>query len=66
MKNLRLELISYSFREKIEMHPQKYIESLGITYKDCVGVSIADVFMFYDCANIPNELPYFITLIERP
>jgi len=63
MKNLRLDLIIYSFKENIEIHPQQYIKSLGITYKKCEGVPIADVFMFYDCKNIPDTLPYFITLI---
>lgn len=43
------------------MHPQKSMRELGITYSKAVPQSIADQWWFYDCENIPEKLPPFLT-----
>lgn len=45
-------------------HPQKVMEDLGITYKDATPQSIADQWWFWDCENVPAELPKYLTPLE--
>ena len=45
-------------------HPQKMMEALGITYAKAVPQSIADQWMFFDCANLPDPLPPFLSLLK--
>lgn len=65
MANLRLNMIQYSFVDKIKKHPQEFINDLGITYKKCEPMPIGDCWLFFDCENIPNVLPSFIEIIEN-
>jgi len=65
MKNLRLNMIQYSFVDKIKKHPQEFINDLGITYKKCEPMPIGDCWLFFDCENIPNELPSFIEILQK-
>lgn len=41
-------------------HAQKVIEELGITYDYLEGMPVLDSMVFYNCKNIPNELPKYI------
>lgn len=45
-------------------HAQKVFKVLGITYSHCVGQSIGDCFWFFNCKNIPDELPDCITELK--
>ena len=47
-----------------EMHPQKAMGELGITYQHATPQSIADCWWFWNCVNIPDSLPPFLTELE--
>ena len=40
------------------------MDKLGISYKDFATFFIADIVIFADCDNIPNELPSYLSFIE--
>ena len=48
----------------IPKHPQTIIRELGITYKDCECLSIADTWIFYECENVPKELPEYVWIAD--
>ena len=58
--NLRYYLLA-AYQEKIFIHPQKQMKKLGITYNDCEPQMIADQWWFFDCENIPEPLPKYLT-----
>ena len=71
MKNIRFKM-SYVFYEKNvsdedkrlgAMYPQKAMKELGITYKKAIPQSMGDQWWFYDCENVPEKLPPFLTLM---
>jgi len=37
------------------------VKELGITYQHATPQSVADCWQFWNCENIPNELPEYIT-----
>ncbi len=41
-------------------HPQKLMKDLGITYQHATPQSIADQWWFWNCENIPDELPEYL------
>lgn len=41
-------------------HPQKVIKSLGITYQHATPQSMGDQWWFWNCENIPEELPEYL------
>lgn len=41
-------------------HPQKVMKELGITYQISVPQSISDSWEFWNCQNVPDELPKYI------
>jgi hypothetical protein len=45
--------------------PAEIIKALGITYKRAEGISHTDVMHFYDCENIPETLPPYVSAWER-
>ena len=44
----------------VKKHPQQVMKDLGITYKHSTPQSMADQWQFWNCGNIPDELPEFI------
>jgi len=48
------------------MHAQKGMKELGITYQHATAHSIADMWRFYNCSNVPVDLPDFIRILEHP
>lgn len=42
-------------------HAQLVIKDLGITYQHATPQSIADQWWFWNCENIPNVLPEYLT-----
>lgn len=49
--NLRLDLY------QVTEHAQKVMASLGITYQHATPQSILDSWWFWNCENVPDELP---------
>jgi hypothetical protein len=46
-------------------HPQKEISKLGITYQHATPQSMGDMWIFWNCENIPSDLPEYITTFEQ-
>jgi hypothetical protein len=42
-------------------HAQEIMKKLGITYQCSTPQSISDSFWFWNCENIPENLPSYIT-----
>ena len=47
------------------MHALKAMEILGITFEKAEPQSIVDGWKFYNCKNIPENLPNWLTVRER-
>ncbi len=45
-------------------HPQDILERLGITYQHATPQSIVDQWIFWNCENIPDELPPYLEVRE--
>lgn len=46
------------------MHPQKAMKELGITYQHATPQSIGDQWWFWNCENLPEHLPPFLTEMD--
>jgi hypothetical protein len=46
-------------------HPQAILKRLGITYQVAVPQSLLDCWHFWNCENVPDELPACINIRER-
>jgi len=44
-------------------HAQKVMHDLGITYQHSTPQSIGDQFWFWNCENVPEPLPKYITVL---
>ena len=44
------------------MHPEKRMKSLGITYQDATPQSMYDCWQFWNCENVPDDLPPYIKI----
>ncbi len=42
------------------------MRELGITYKDCEPRSLGDDWLFFDCDNVPTQLPPFLSVTDLP
>ena len=55
----------YSNDEEVKrlggMHPQKAMKELGITYTNATPQSMGDQWWFWNCENLPDEIPPFLT-----
>jgi hypothetical protein len=43
------------------MHPQDAMKELGITYQHATPQSMGDQWWFWNCGNIPENLPPFLS-----
>lgn len=63
MTHLRYDL--WSAQEGgVRGHAQHVMRELGITYQYATPQSIADQWWFWNCANIPNPLPPYLTVLN--
>lgn len=63
MKNLRYDLIGAHMSGE-KRHAQEVMQVLGITYQHSTPQSISDTWWFWNCENIPEELPIFIGTLK--
>lgn len=49
----------------VKDHAQKVMSNLGITYDHAVPQSIADCWWFFNCKNVPDPTPSFLSTIKR-
>lgn len=45
-------------------HPQRVLKNLGITYQHSTPQSIGDCWWFWNCENVPNPLPEYLTELK--
>jgi hypothetical protein len=48
----------------VENHPQKVMKELGIKYQHATPQSISDQWWFWNCENIPKELPKYLEVAD--
>lgn len=63
--NIRFCMMTAHYDCGEDGHPQKVMDQLGITYSRAIPQSIADQWWFYDCENVPAELPAFLTEMNK-
>lgn len=61
-KLLILRLMGLPFGEK--RHAQQIIREFGITYQKAVPQSICDSWDFWNCKNLPENLPSYIEIVD--
>ena len=59
--NLSLDLYA---TYALNLHAQDYMKQLGITYEHATPQSIADCWWFWNCENVPNPLPYGLSVLK--
>lgn len=65
MKNhLSLSLDWLQYNNVPHDHPVKEMEKLGITYQHSVPQTMGNCWWFFNCENIPDPLPGFLTVLE--
>ncbi len=45
-------------------HPQEIMKRLGITYQHATPQSLGDQWWFWNCENIPEELPPYLEVAD--
>lgn len=63
MTHLRYDIFSAVDSESTgpHVHPQEKMKLLGITYQHATPQSLADCWWFWNCENIPEELPDYLS-----
>lgn len=60
-KHLRYDYMEAGLGCGENRHAQEVMEELGIKYQLSIPQSIGDQWWFFNCTNIPDELPSYIT-----
>jgi hypothetical protein len=58
--HLRFDMYAAS-DSKESRHPQEVMRELGITYQHATPQSIADQWWFWNCQNVPDSLPPYLS-----
>jgi hypothetical protein len=58
------ELMSDEHFKLGSMHAQKAMKEMGITYQHATPQSIGEQWWFWNCENIPDELPLFLSILN--
>lgn len=61
MKHLRYCMMGAMINHDESRHPQKVMKELGIDYQHATPQSMGDQWWFWNCENIPDDIPGFIT-----
>ena len=64
MKHLRYSYMIATMTLKDNRHAQEVIRDLGIIYQHATPQTLGDQWWFWNCENIPNELPESITELK--
>ncbi len=59
--HLRL-LVEGLYKAEIKKHPQVVMKDLGITYQHSTPQSVADQWWFWNCENLPDPLPPYLSV----
>lgn len=49
----------------VTRHPQEEMKALGITYQHSTPQSMGDCWQFWNCENIPEDLPEYLSINDR-
>ena len=63
-KHLRFDVLWAPYNGVKQDHPQKVMQELGITYQHATPQSIADQWWFWNCENIPEQLPPYLEVMD--
>lgn len=63
-KHLRYDLTEAFMGCNESRHAQVVMKELGITYSHSTPQSISDQWWFWNCENIPTELPSYLTQLN--
>lgn len=71
MKHLRFDMLYSHYSKDVEnmgdikrlgsAQPKKAMKELGITYQEATPQSMGDQWWFWNCQNLPEKLPPFLT-----
>lgn len=68
MKETKMAHLRYHMQEayysKENRHPQEVMSVLGINYQHSTPQSICDQWWFWNCENIPQDLPKYLKKID--
>lgn len=53
-----------AYENGITEHPQKVMKDFKIEYQHATPQSMGDCWWFWNCENVPDELPVFIKTID--
>lgn len=56
--------LSIGCNDGCDEHPEVIMKKLGITYQHATPQSIADQWWFWNCENVPNPLPEYLTFLN--
>ena len=54
-----------AYDANVHEHPQQVMSNLGIRYFDATPQSVADCWIFWNCRNLPNELPVYLSALDK-
>jgi len=63
--NLRYCMTTAHYNCKEDGHPCEVMAELGITYDRAIPQSLGDQWWYYDCKNVPDNLPAFLTPLNK-
>lgn len=61
--HLRYSMYTAHSSYGIKKHPQETMKDLGITYQHATTQSIADQWWFWNCENVPTDLPKYLEVL---
>lgn len=64
LMHLRYDYTAAAFECKENRHAQLVMKELGITYQLSTPQSMGDQFWFWNCENIPEKLPVYLTELK--
>ena len=64
MKHLKYDLITAHVKHDITKHAQVTMKELGITYTHSTPQSMSDSWWFWNCENLPDILPSYLTELK--
>ena len=65
VRHLRYSLMTAGMSCKETRHAQIVMKELGITYQHSVPQSMSDSWEFWNCENLPDNLPEYLKLMDR-
>jgi hypothetical protein len=62
VKDLVYDLTTALFSNNEKRHAQEVMKELGINYQHAICIPMVDSWYFFNCTNLPEELPVFLKI----